>query len=78
MRRRKIKYRLITPTLVYIAPSIETRYYIAIRVYQCRFQRCIARTHDRLTQIVEAVTQVIFRRLAFAHVSVATEGVPEY
>lgn len=78
MRLCKIKYRLKAPTLMHIAPSIETRHHIAILVHQCRFQRCVTSTHDCLAQIVEAVTQVILRRNVFVLACVATEGVLEY
>lgn len=74
MRFCKIKYCLIAPTLVRIAPSIEARHQIAICVHPCRFQRCVACTHDRLAQIVEAVMQALFRPLVFPWASFAAEG----
>ena len=78
MLLRKIKYRFIAPTLVRITPSVESRYHLTIFVHQCRLQRCVARTHYSLTQIVEAVSQVIFSRIMLVLASIAAESVFEY
>jgi hypothetical protein len=75
---RKIKYCLIAPTFVRVTPSIESRYHFTILVHQCRLQRCVTRTHDRLAQIVEAVSQIIFCRIMLVFASVTAESVFEY
>jgi len=59
MRRRKIKYRIPTLALMYDVPTIDARLHHAISINHGFLQCRVPCTHDRLTEIVEAVTQVI-------------------